>query len=73
MRWEMFNWLNEYRKASAQTHYFFLTLAVYGIAMLVTTVYVYARLDYVRSYKTNPTTTHPQSNYDSSTPRVLQK
>jgi len=48
----MFKWLKEYRQATSQTHYFFLTLAVYGLVLLATTAYVYARLDYVRSYPT---------------------
>jgi hypothetical protein len=56
----MFKWLKEYKESTSQTQYFFLTLAVYGIALLVTTVYVYARLDFVRSYKTSPTAQHPQ-------------
>lgn len=56
----MFKWLKAYNEATSQTQYFFLTLAVYGLALLATTVYVYARLDYVRSYKTTPTAQHPQ-------------
>lgn len=54
----MFKWLKAYHQATSQTQYFFLTLAVYGLMLLVTTVYVYARLDYVRSYKTTPTAQH---------------
>ncbi len=69
----MLNWLKEYREATSQTHYFFLTLVVYGIVLLVTTVYVYARLDFVRSYKTTPSTQHTQKNHDSTTSRILQK
>lgn len=58
----MFKWFKAYNGATSQTQYFFLTLVVYGIALLATTVYVYARLDFVRSYKTTPTTQHPQNN-----------
>lgn len=52
----MFKWFAQYRKASPQTRYFILNWALYGIVLLVTTIYCYARLDYVRSYKINPPT-----------------
>lgn len=48
----MFKWLKEYNEASSQTKYFVLNWLVYGLALLITTVYCYARLDYVRSYRT---------------------
>lgn len=69
----MFKWLKEYNDSSSQTKYFVLNWLVYGLAILITTVYCYARLDFVRSYRTpsvtqrestkqaepNPTTTSP--------------
>ncbi len=57
----MFKWIKAYSEATSQTRYFFLTLVVYGIALLATTAYVYGRLDFVRSYKTTPTAQHPQN------------
>lgn len=48
----MFRWFKEYNEASSQTKYFVLNWLVYGLALLITTVYCYARLDYVRSYRT---------------------
>ena len=48
----MFKWLKEYNESSSQTKYFVLNWLVYGLALLITTVYCYARLDYVRSYRT---------------------
>ena len=48
----MFKWLRQYNQASAQTKYFVLNCLVYGLAILITTVYCYARLDFVRSYAT---------------------
>lgn len=48
----MFTWLKQYNEASTQTKYFVLNWLVYGLALLITTVYCYARLDFVRSYKT---------------------
>jgi hypothetical protein len=45
-------WWRQYNAATAQTRYFVLNWIVYGLALIVTTVYCYARLDFVRSYKT---------------------
>lgn len=50
----MFKWIEEYKEAKSQTKYFILNWLVYGIAIIVTTVYCYARLDFVRSNKTPP-------------------
>jgi hypothetical protein len=47
----MFKWLKEYNEASSQTKYFVLNWLVYGLAILITTVYCYACLDFVRSYR----------------------
>ena len=48
----MFKWLKDYNDASSQTKFFVLNCLVYGLAILITTVYCYARLDFVRSYRT---------------------
>ena len=48
----MFQWLREYDGSTAQTKYFVLNALVYGLAMVITTVYCYGRLDFVRSYPT---------------------
>lgn len=47
----MLKWLREYDEASPQTKYFVLNSLVYGLAIIITTVYCYARLDFVRSYR----------------------
>jgi len=47
----MFKWLDEYGESRTQTKYFVLNALIYGLAILVTTVYCYARLDFVRSYR----------------------
>ena len=47
----MNNWLKQYSNASSQTKYFILNWVVYSLAMLITTVYCYGRLDFVRSYQ----------------------
>lgn len=57
----MFKWLQAYNKASAQTKVFVLNWLVYGLAIILTTVYCYARLDYVRSYKTAPSQVHQEA------------
>lgn len=48
----MFKWFREYNDSSSQTKYFVLNWLVYGLALIITTVYCYARLDSVRSYRT---------------------
>lgn len=58
----MANKLKTYLEKDSQTRYFFLNWAIYGIAIIASTVYCYGRLNYVRSYstaqadKTNQTT-----------------
>lgn len=47
----MTNWLEDYNEATPKTKSFVLTWIVYSLVLLITTVYCYARLDYVRSYK----------------------
>lgn len=49
---KMFQWLREYDGSTAQTKYFVLNGLVYGLAIIITTVYCYGRLDFVRSYPT---------------------
>jgi hypothetical protein len=46
----MFKWIKAYREASKPMKGFYITLWVYMLAIIITTVFVYARLDYVRSY-----------------------
>lgn len=48
----MFKWLDDFFNASFQTKIFIITIFLFGFAIVVTTIYCYARLDYVRSYKT---------------------
>ena len=55
----MFQMLREYNEANPQTKYFVLNALVYGLAILITTLYCYGRLDYVRSYRT-PSVTETQ-------------
>lgn len=50
----MFKWIEQYREANPQTKYFVLNWLIYGIAIIVTTIYCYGRLDFVRSNKTAP-------------------
>lgn len=51
----MFQWIKQFNKADFQIKLFIFMMALYGITMAVTTVYCYARLDYVRSYSTQTT------------------
>ncbi|MBA3816592.1 MAG: hypothetical protein H0X29_08760 [Parachlamydiaceae bacterium] len=54
----MFKWFEQYQAASKQTKYFILNWIIYGLAIIITTVYCYGRLDFVRSYKTPLTEMH---------------
>lgn len=54
----MFKWLDQYNEASPQIKYLILNWLVYGLVIIITTVYCYARLDFVRSYETPSTITH---------------
>lgn len=47
----MFKWIKKFHESSRQTKYFILTWLIFGLCIVVSTVYCYARLDYVRSYK----------------------
>lgn len=46
----MIRWIKEYNEASSQTKFFVLNGLVYGLAIIITSVYCYGRLDFVRSY-----------------------
>ena len=50
----MFKWIRDYREANRQTKFFYLTLAIYGIVILLTTLYAYAKLHVETNY--NPPT-----------------
>lgn len=47
----MANWIEQYNESNPKTKSFILTWIIYSLALVITTVYCYARLDYVRSYK----------------------
>lgn len=53
----MFKWVKQYQTASRQTKYFIFNWIIYTLAIIITTVYCYGRLDFVRSYKTTKTAT----------------
>lgn len=56
----MLKWIQQYRQASGETKIFIFTNALFAIAIVATTVYCYARLDFVRSYKiTSEQSTNP--------------
>ncbi len=50
----MLTWIEKYRKASAQTKFFILNWLLYGLLIVGSTLFCYGRLDFVRSYKTEP-------------------
>ncbi len=50
----MLNWIRSFINANRQTKFFVINWAVYGIVIIVTTIYCYGRLDFVRSYRKVP-------------------
>lgn len=45
----MFNWIRRFWATDANTKNFILNWILYGLMIIASTIYVYARLDYVRS------------------------
>ena len=43
----MLKWMRAFKEASPQTKYFALNWAIYGIAIIASALYCYARLDFV--------------------------
>ncbi len=43
-------WIAKFRKGEFKTFNFYFNVFIYGAAIVLSTLYVYARLDYVRSY-----------------------
>lgn len=60
----MTGWIQRYRSASRETKYFVLNVVAYGLLLVFTTIYCYARLDYVRSYAA------PIPVFNTTTPKV---
>lgn len=56
----MLKWYRQFMEADSETKWFVLNWMVYGLLLIVTTVYCYGRLDYVRSYKVPPSQTHAE-------------
>jgi|GEM_PF-3198861 len=48
------NWLRSFYKSSRETKWFVLNWFIYGLAIVATSIYCYARLDFVRSYTVTP-------------------
>lgn len=66
----MITWLKRYNEANSQTKYFILNGLVYGLAVIITTVYCYGRLDFVRSYQA-PATIKNEKNTQETNPQPL--
>ncbi len=45
----MSSFIEKYRKSNPKTKNFILTCVIYGLVIILTTIYCYARLDFVRS------------------------
>lgn len=51
----MFKYLAALKTADAKTRWFFFQVFIYAVLIIFTTIFAYARLDYVRSYDVNKT------------------
>jgi hypothetical protein len=63
----MIKWLRQYNEANAQIKYFALNWLIYGLAIIITTIYCYARLDFVRSYRTPAVESNEQATQTTKT------
>lgn len=45
----MFGWLYRFSKSTSETKFFILNWAIYGILLILTTLYAYGRLELVRT------------------------
>jgi hypothetical protein len=48
----MLNWIKNFKKSTGSTKAFWIVNFIFMLSIILTTLYCYARLDYVRSYKT---------------------
>ena len=65
----MFKWFKLYNGANPKTRYFVLNVLIYGLTLLITTIYCYARLDYVRSYP-SPAVTETKEQENNKNPHL---
>jgi hypothetical protein len=49
----MWSLISQFVYSGRETKWYFLNHFVYGLLIILSTIYCYLRLDYVRSYKTN--------------------
>lgn len=52
----LLKWLKDFSSSTRQTKLFVLNCVLYTLLIVGTTIYCYARLDFVRSYKVKPST-----------------
>lgn len=49
-------WIEQYRSASRDTKVFIWNAVLYAVLLIGSTVYCYARIEFVRTYKLEPPT-----------------
>ena len=47
----MFAWIKSFKQSSTQTKWFIFNTILHGSIIILTAIYCYARLDFVRSHK----------------------
>lgn len=60
----MFKWIEDYKNASSKTKSFVLNCIIYSLVIIVSVIYCYARLDFVRSYDKNKVEVESESYTD---------
>jgi len=60
----MFRGMEKLRKSSRQTKFFIFTAIIYSLAIILTAIYAYGRLDFVRNNQITKITT--ELNHDRS-------
>lgn len=56
----MLKWIRQYRDSPKEIKIFTINWLIYGLVIIITTVYCYGRLDFVRSYHNTVPTTHTE-------------
>lgn len=60
----MLKWIKEYTKSNPAIQFFTANWLLYILVILITTIYCYARLDFVRSYPSPSTEKNFTNNRD---------
>lgn len=67
----MLNWIKQLHLENRYMLYFILANIIWMVVVILSMIYPYARLDYVRSYKVPSESNNPKpQTYDSNAPKT---